>query len=108
MTPLEYNRRRHIAVKSGNLIYAIGGESSHKIYPNIESYNIHTNQWNTITTDVFNGISKDNTVYDNNTCLFYKYEHSNIYCISLDNYTKILKYSNIGLVKPKSSTFILM
>ena len=105
---LEYNRCRHIAVKSGNLIYDIAGDTNDNRYPNIDSYNIHTNQWNTITTDVFNGISKDNTVYDNNTCLFYMYEDSNIYCISLDNYTKILKYSNIKIYHDYTYKFILM
>ena len=75
---------------------------------NIESYNIQTNQWNTIQTDVFNGISKDDTVYDNNTHLFYKYKNRNIYCISLDNYTSKLKYSNIGLVNNITTKFILM
>ena len=108
MAPLEYNRCRHIAMKSGNIIYAIAGKTSHKIYPNIESYNIQTNQWITIKTDVFNGINKGNTVYDNNEYLFYMYEHSNIYCISFENYTKILKYSNIGLFNCLISKFILM
>ena len=109
IAPLEYTRERHIAVKSGNLIYAIAGlNSDHTITTNIESYNIHTNQWNTINTSVFNGINKDNTVYDNNSRLFYKYEDSNIYCISLDNYTKIFKYSNIKKYDDYKYKFILM
>ena len=107
-SPLEYGRQRHIAVISGNIIYAISGyKSQGKLVKHIESYNNHTNQWNTINTDVFNGITKDNTVYDNNTCLFYKYEDSNIYCISLDNYTKKLKYSNIE-TNTHLTKFILM
>ena len=108
MAPLELGRHRHIAVKSGNIMYAIGGKNGGKLVTNIESYNIHTNQWNTINTNIFNGITKDNTVYDNNECLFYKYEDSNIYCISLDNYTKILKYSNIKHIDIITSKFILI
>ena len=104
MAPLEHGRQRHITVTSGNSIYAIGV----KPVTSIESYNIKTNQWNTINTDVFNGIHKDNTVYDNNERLFYMYEDSNIYCISLDNYTNILKYSNIGIIDRVTSKFILM
>ena len=95
MAPLEYGRQRHIAVKSGNLIYAIGDTNGGNTVTNIESYNIHTNQWDTINTDVFNDITKDNTVYDSNARLFYMYKDDNIYCISLDNYTSTLKYSNI-------------
>ena len=99
MAPLEYHRQRHIAVKYGNIIYAIGGKNRGKPITNIESYNIHTNQWHTINTDVFNDITKDNAVYDNNSPLFYMYKDSNIYCISLDNYTIKLKYSNIKYTK---------
>ena len=95
MAPLENDRQRHIAVKSGNLMYAVGGyKGQGELVTNIESYNIHTNQWNTINTDVFNDIT-DNTVYDSIASLFYMYKDSNIYCISLDNYTRKLKYSNI-------------
>ena len=95
MAPLENGRERHIAVKYGNIMYAIGGKNIGNTVTNIESYHIHTNQWNTINTYVFNDITKDNTVYDSNARLFYKYKDSNIYCISLDNYTSKLKYSNI-------------
>ena len=108
MAPLENGRQRHIAVKYGNNIYAVGGKLGNKLIRNIESYNIHTNQWHTINTDVFNDITKINTVYNNNDCLFYQYENSNIYCISLDNYTQILKYSNIKYIDTKISKFILM
>ena len=108
MAPLEHGRQRHISVKSGNIVYTIAGSNCGKLITNIESYNTHTNQWHTINTDVFNGITKDNTVYDNNECLFYKYENSNIYCISLYNYTKILKYSNIKHINTTISKFIIM
>ena len=108
MAPLENGRQRHIAVKYDNNIYAVGGKLGNKLIRNIESYNIHTNQWHTINTDVFNDITKINTVYNNNDCLFYQYENSNIYCISLDNYTHILKYSNIKYIDTKISKFILM
>ena len=121
MASLEYGIQRHIAVKYGNIIYAISyrydddddddddnDDDDDDDISNIESYNIQTNQWNTIKTDVFNGISKDDTVYDNNTHLFYKYKNRNIYCISLDNYTSKLKYSNIGLVNIITTKFILM
>ena len=103
VAPLEHGRQRHISVKYGNRIYAIGDKNGY-----IESYNIHTNHWNTIKTNIFNDILNLNTVYDNNECLFYKYEDSNIYCISLDNYTKILKYSIIKHIDTITSKFILM
>ena len=105
---LQSGRQVHIAFKRDNLIYAVGGKNFCTSVPNIERYDILTNQWNTIKTDVFNGSNACNSVYDANDHLFYMYENTNIYCVSLDNFTKTLKYSNIEFINNMTSKFIMM
>ena len=105
---LEYDREKHIAFKFGNIIYAISGNTYRKQVPYIECYTILTGQWHTIKTDFFNGIDDLKTVYDNYARLFYMYDDNNIYCISLDNFTKTLAYSNIKPFDYTSSCLIMM
>ena len=105
---IKYGRQRHISCKHGNTIYSIGGMNQSDTCHNIDSYNILTNQWNIIKTDIFDGIISSNSIYDNNEHFFYMYKDTNIYCISLDNFTKTLKYSNVKLLNSKSCFLILM
>ena len=107
-SPIKHGRQRHISCKHGNTIYSIGGRNQINPSSSIDSYNILTNQWHMFNTDVFNGINACNSVYDDNEHFFYMYKDKNIYCISLDNFTKTLKYPNVKLFNNDTCYLILM
>ena len=110
MKTMTYNKCNHIALQYDNFIYALSGYIKDEAddVPISEYYNISTDIWCDINSKVFDGINKNNCVYDSYEYLLYAYIGKNIYCISMDNFTKSLRYSNIEKINTDVSKLILM
>ena len=89
LAPLLHARHWHAALVRDNCIYVYGGG----LKP--ECYNITTNVWTSLNTDIFNDVTLFNSVYDES--VIYMYSNNNIYSICLDNNDKTLLYSDVNI-----------
>ena len=91
LSPLLNSRQCHIAVLDGNCIYVYGGNGI-----NSECYNISTDQWSIIDSDVYKSSKSYNSVIDIDNGVLYTHEDDNVYSISLDNNSKSLFCKNVS------------
>ena len=94
LAPLLHVRCWHAALVRDNCIYVYGSYGG-VVKP--ECYNITTNLWTSLNTDIFNDVRLSNSVYDES--VIYMYSNNNIYSICLDNNDKILLYSDVNISK---------
>ena len=90
MSPLLSNRVNHTAILYNKCIYVYGGDT--EMTP--ECYDISTDKWSSNDTNVFNGITYSNSVYDECNRLFYMSVSKQIYSISIDDAIKTLVYDD--------------
>ena len=95
LAPLLHVRHCHAALVRDNCIYVYGGDDCGVVKP--ECYNITTNVWTSLNTDIFNDVRLSNSVYDES--VIYMYSNNNIYSICLDNNDKTLLYSDVNISK---------
>ena len=88
LAPLLPARGRHVALVRDNCIYVYGGNGGFKP----DCYNIITNVWTSLNTDICNDVRLYNSVY--NEGVIYMYSNNNIYSIFLDINDRILLYSD--------------
>ena len=96
LAPLLHVRYGHVALVRDNCIYVYGdGYGDGALKP--ECYNITTNVWTSLKTDIFNDVILSNSVYDES--VIYMYFNNNIYSICLYNNDKTLLYSDVNISK---------
>ena len=93
LAPLLYARYYHAALVRDNCIYVYGNGGDG--YVKSECYNITTNVWTSLNTDIFNDVGSYNSVYDDS--VIYMSSNNNIYSICLDNNDKTLLYSDVNI-----------
>ena len=109
MKSMNYNKRNHIALQYDNCIYALSGDDNTEDDPKISQYyNIVTDKWCDIDSDVFDDINANNCVYDANECLLYVYDYNDISCISMDNFTESIRFPNIEYIDIPVNKLVLM
>ena len=94
LAPLLHSRCDNAALVRDNCIYVY---SNYGGGLNPECYNITTNVWTSLNTDIFNDVRSFNSVYDES--VIYMYSNDNIYSICLDNNDKTLLYSDVNISK---------
>ena len=92
LAPLLHARYDHAALVRDNCIYVYG---SYYVDVKSECYNITTNVWTSLNTDIFNDVRSYNSVYDES--VIYMNSYNNIYSICLDNNDKTLLYSGVNI-----------
>ena len=92
LAPLLHERHWHAALVRDNCIYVYGCNGC-ILKP--ECYNITTNVWTSLNTDIFNDVRSFNSVYDES--VIYMYSNNNIYSICLDNNDRTLLYSAVNI-----------
>ena len=97
LAPLSHDRRWHAALVRDNCIYVYGGDyyGGYGGAYKPECYNITTNVWTSLNTDIFNDVRLSNSVYDES--VIYMYYNNNIYSICLDNNVRTLLYSDVNI-----------
>ena len=95
LAPLLHVRCCHAALVRDNCIYVYGSYGGVVLKP--ECYNITTNVWTSLNTDIFNDVRSSNSVYDES--VIYMYSNNNIYSICLDNNDRTLLYSDVNISK---------
>ena len=105
---IEYDRQRHLAITCDDIIFCIGGGNDDHNFPYIERYDPITDQWHIIKTDVFEGMTVDNTVYSSKECVLYTIKGGDVYSTSLNTYSKTLKFSSIYEFNIMTSIFFRM
>ena len=93
LAPLLHEIHWHAALVRDNCIYVYGGYYGGVVKP--ECYNITTNVWTSLNTDIFNDVRLSNSAYDES--VIYMYSKNNIYSICLDNNDKTLLYSDVNI-----------
>ena len=99
MQPLYKNHSCHHAFLYNKQIFLYGNVGIPEVY------NISTDKWTTIDTNIFNDINSDNSVYSEYDRMFYMFSVNNIYSLSLENNTKTLLYENVSV---KSNSLVLL
>ena len=92
LAPLLHARHYHAALVRDNCIYVYGSNVG-GLKP--ECYNITTNVWTSLNTDIFNDVTSYNSVYDES--VIYMNSNNNIYSICLYNNDKTLLYSDVNI-----------
>ena len=94
LAPVLHARCRHAALVRDSCIYVYGGNGYGGVLKP-ECYNITTNVWTSLNTDIFNDVRLYNSVYDES--VIYMYSKNNIYSICLDNNDRALLYSDVNI-----------
>ena len=95
LAPLLHERHLHSALVRGNCIYVYGGSQYSVRKP--ECYNITTDVWTSLNTNIFNNVTLSTSVYDES--IIYMNYNNNIYSICLDNNDRTLLYSGVNISK---------
>ena len=93
LAPLLDTRYGHIASVHDCCIYVYGGYDIPYFSNTCECYDIVTNVWTSIVTNLFNDVILSNSIFDKH--IIYLYHKNNMYTICLDNKTKKLLYTNV-------------
>ena len=111
LSPMPYERQRHVALVVNETCLILGGSNSN--YRSV-TYDIPTDTWtDIINSECFKGVLHSNSVYDKS--LLYVYDNVKIYTIALDGCntarwspTKCVLYENIKKINTKFTKFVLM
>ena len=91
LSPLSNLRSGHVALLRNNYIYVYGDNNFNL---DAEFYNITTNKWTSFITDIFNGLTHNNSVCDQHVIYMHDSDDNSIYSLCLVNKTKTLLYDS--------------
>ena len=109
VTPLDDDRRRHLAVADDDVITVIGGTGGDgKLRNDVACYDVRLDYWYTIGTRAFRHVTHRNSVYCDRKRAVLTYREGRVYSTSLDTFARTVLCSDAAYFEARVSCLILM